>query len=63
MHRIPYGKKSGPEKNKPVVFVQHGLLSSSADWIIAGPDMALGTFNQMVFNCWISYQIKIMMFL
>ncbi|KZS21232.1 Lipase-like protein [Daphnia magna] len=32
--RIPYGKNSGPAPNKPVVFLQHGLLSSSADWII-----------------------------
>uniref|UniRef100_A0A1B0CF41 Partial AB-hydrolase lipase domain-containing protein n=2 Tax=Lutzomyia longipalpis TaxID=7200 RepID=A0A1B0CF41_LUTLO len=40
MHRIPYGKtnESGPAPNKPVVFLQHGLLSSSTDWVVIGPD-------------------------
>lgn len=44
MHRIPYGVKAnaGPAPNKPVAFVQHGLLSSSADWIIAGPEKGIG---------------------
>ncbi|XP_059621083.1 lipase 3-like [Phlebotomus argentipes] len=43
MHRIPYGRAlgAGPAPNKPVVFLQHGLLSSSADWVIIGPDSAL----------------------
>jgi lysosomal acid lipase/cholesteryl ester hydrolase len=40
--RIPYGKNSGPAPNKPVVFLQHGLLSSSADWIIGSTESALG---------------------
>jgi len=35
MHRIPYGKHSPPSPNKPAVFVLHGLICSSADWIIA----------------------------
>ena len=34
IHRIPYGKQSGPSPNKPIVFLLHGLLSSSTDWII-----------------------------
>jgi len=34
MHRIPYGKRSGPSPNKPAVFMLHGLVSSSSDWII-----------------------------
>uniref|UniRef100_A0A7G3B1V7 Putative triglyceride lipase-cholesterol esterase n=1 Tax=Lutzomyia longipalpis TaxID=7200 RepID=A0A7G3B1V7_LUTLO len=40
MHRIPYGRtnESGPAPNKPVVFLQHGLLSSSTDWVVIGPD-------------------------
>nr|XP_022911984.1 lipase 3-like [Onthophagus taurus] len=42
MHRIPYGLKSGPAENKPVVFVMHGLLSSSADWVNMGPEKSLG---------------------
>ena len=42
--RIPYGLQtgSGPKPNKPVVFLQHGLLSSSADWIIGHNYSALG---------------------
>lgn len=44
MHRIPYGvaEGAGPKPDKPVVFVQHGILSSSADWIIAGPKKGIG---------------------
>ena len=45
MHRIPYSKND-PNKNadasRPIVFVQHGLLCSSADWVLADPSHALG---------------------
>jgi len=38
LHRIPnYEASSQP----PAVFLQHGLMSSSADWVISGPDHAL----------------------
>ena len=37
LHRIPASNKSRP----PVVFLQHGLMSSSADWVLSGPDHAL----------------------
>jgi len=42
IHRIPYGLKS-PAGNgtKPVVYLQHGLVSSSASWIINGPGKSL----------------------
>ncbi|KAF2901551.1 hypothetical protein ILUMI_04629 [Ignelater luminosus] len=40
MHRIPYGKIE--RTHRPIVYLQHGLLSSSADWIIPGPRKALG---------------------
>jgi len=46
MHRIPYGRKS-PKKEgvkRSVVFLQHGLLSSSIDWLVAGREKALGYF-------------------
>ncbi|KAK5647420.1 hypothetical protein RI129_002312 [Pyrocoelia pectoralis] len=35
MHRIPYGRR-GPSENRPAVYLQHGILLSSADWILAG---------------------------
>jgi lysosomal acid lipase/cholesteryl ester hydrolase len=41
LHRIPRGHH-GETGHKGCVFVQHGLLSSSADWVILGPDKALG---------------------
>lgn len=37
MHRIPYGKNDtvkSVKRKRPVVFFQHGLLSSSADWVM-----------------------------
>lgn len=37
MHRIP--GKSG----SPAIFLQHGVLGSSADWVMLGKEKALGT--------------------
>ncbi|XP_013172126.1 PREDICTED: lipase 3-like [Papilio xuthus] len=44
MHRIPHGRDQNnvPGVKKPVVFLMHGLLSSSADWIVMGPGSAFG---------------------
>ena len=45
MHRIPHGKNEVETSNgteKPVLFLQHGLLSSSSDWVLAGPNRSLG---------------------
>ncbi|XP_048005090.1 lipase 3-like [Leguminivora glycinivorella] len=41
MHRIPYGRQNKKKTNRPVVFVMHGLLSSSADFVVTGPEKAL----------------------
>jgi len=41
-HRIPYGKKCGPAEGKRVIWLQHGLLGDSSNWIISGPDKGLG---------------------
>ncbi|PZC86161.1 hypothetical protein B5X24_HaOG200589 [Helicoverpa armigera] len=43
-HRIPHGRDSNntPDANKPIVFIMHGLLSSSADFLVLGPGTALG---------------------
>lgn len=37
VHRIP------GDKDQPSVLLQHGFLSSSADWVIPGKDKGLGT--------------------
>jgi len=44
MHRIPRGKNDVPNDNisRPVVFLQHGLLCSSADWVMGSSDNSLG---------------------
>ncbi|CAG5025864.1 unnamed protein product [Parnassius apollo] len=42
MHRIPHGRDASntPNGKRPIVFLMHGLLSSSADWILMGPGNA-----------------------
>lgn len=44
VHRIPYSKKTAGNKVSPrkTVLMHHGLLGSSADWIIPGPQKGLG---------------------
>ena len=43
MHRIPHGKsKVKDNKTRPVVYLQHGLLGSSADWVMGSSDNSLG---------------------
>lgn len=42
MHRIPYSPKSGPGGGqRPVAFLMHGMLSSSSDWVLMGPEKSL----------------------
>lgn len=49
LHRVPHGKQdncrnefiTSSDCRKPVVFLQHGLVSSSADFIISGPERGL----------------------
>merc|ERR1711936_1243859 len=39
----PHGKNNGGEDiTRPVIFVQHGLLCSSSDWVISTPTKGLG---------------------
>jgi lysosomal acid lipase/cholesteryl ester hydrolase len=42
VYRIPYGrgKKTTPTEKRPVVFLQHGLDGSSADWVVNLPNQA-----------------------
>jgi hypothetical protein len=42
IHRIPYSPLHFGEDHKPVALLLHGLLGSSADWVIAGPQKGLG---------------------
>merc|ERR1711860_210687 len=44
MHRIPFGKRSPlePGVTRPVVYLQHGLLCSSADWVMGYDTKSLG---------------------
>ncbi|XP_055551550.1 lipase 3-like [Wyeomyia smithii] len=39
--RIPGSPVSPPIEGKPVVFLQHGILCSSTDWIIMGPGSSM----------------------
>ncbi|XP_055683007.1 lipase 3-like [Lutzomyia longipalpis] len=43
MHRIPYGKApgAGPGPNKPAILLHHGLLLSSASFVVLGPEKSL----------------------
>ncbi|PZC84164.1 hypothetical protein B5X24_HaOG200551 [Helicoverpa armigera] len=44
MHRIPHGRDANnvPNQKKPVVLIMHGMLTSSADYVLMGPGSALG---------------------
>jgi len=43
LHRIPHGKTNGDEDiERPIIFVQHGILASSADWVVSTPAKGLG---------------------
>lgn len=45
MHRIKHGKNeissSNPDQPRPVVMLQHGVLNSSAAWVVTGPKYSL----------------------
>ncbi len=41
LHRIPHGKYA-TKATKPPVLVLHGILGSSADWVMASPEQSLG---------------------
>ncbi|KAH7729926.1 Protein LIPL-1 [Aphelenchoides avenae] len=57
LHRIPYGKKSGPAKDgkpKEVVFMQHGLEASSSNWITNLPNQSAAfIFADAGYDVWL----------
>jgi len=56
MHRIPFGKKSPLEEGvkKPAIYLQHGLLCSSADWVMWTEEKSLGyVLADAGFDVWI----------
>lgn len=42
MHRITGSPKSPPSKGKPPVLMMHGLIDSSATWVLMRPSYSLG---------------------
>jgi lysosomal acid lipase/cholesteryl ester hydrolase len=51
LHRIP-GPKSGERGGQPV-FLQHGLLSSSTDWVVAGNASLAFMLADAVYDVWL----------
>lgn len=46
LHRIPGNETDPTPDGKPIVLLQHGILGSSADWVMLGPNYSLGTTNR-----------------
>lgn len=64
VQRIPHGRVKSNSVKKPVVFLQHGLLSSATDWVINFPSEALGNYFisvfalYKIFNQWAFFHFK-----
>lgn len=55
IHRIPGGKAFPPREGKTLVYLQHGILDTSAGWLLMGPHHGLGkpisSSNNMAHGC------------
>lgn len=50
MHRISGGPKSPPRRGKQPIFLMHGLLDSSATWVLMRPNSGLGNLFLLKLN-------------
>ncbi|CAJ0924039.1 unnamed protein product, partial [Mesorhabditis belari] len=54
IHRIPAGKNQVQTPNKPVVFMQHGFMCDSSNWIVNLPDQSAGfIFADAGYDVWL----------
>ncbi|CCD68856.1 Lipase lipl-4 [Caenorhabditis elegans] len=58
LHRIPYGREvptsSDVNNSRPVIFLQHGFLCSSFDWVANSPHQSAGfVFADAGFDVWL----------
>ncbi|CAH4034935.1 unnamed protein product [Pieris brassicae] len=59
IHRIPYSKNSTKTSPRKTVLLHHGLLGSSADWIIPGPDKALPyILSEAGYDVWLANVLR-----
>ena len=49
VHRIPGSMSETASSGKRVVLLQHGILGSSADWVMLGPKQSLGKVYLITF--------------
>lgn len=54
LHRIPFGRKM-KESPRKTILLHHGLLGSSADWIISGPEKGLAyILSEAGYDIWLA---------
>lgn len=55
IHRIPCGRHGCGDGIRQPVFLQHGILASSADFIISGPDKGIAfILADLGYDVWLS---------
>lgn len=56
IHRIPYSKNASTKTPfRKTVLLHHGLLGSSADWVLAGPNKALAyVLSEAGYDVWLA---------